>query len=154
MTDAAFSAEYAAGFAPMLRYARQSRLSDPENMAQWAWARAWEKREQFRGDSSFRTWVYSILLNRICEERRRPARVIFVDKSPELPVMPTVESTIDAWKLLEQVSPDQRRVLQLFHLAGMSFAEMAEMTGRPENTLKTLAFRGRHRAAEFARLSA
>ena len=37
--------------------------SESEEWAQAAWARAWEKREQFRGDAEFSTWVMVIARN-------------------------------------------------------------------------------------------
>jgi len=154
MTAATFSSEYARWFPQMVNYARrQHGIADPENVVQQVWAQAWQRKHQYDGRASIRTWAYAIMRNLIRDIRRRPENraLEFAADPPELPLRPNYNAAIDVELLLAAMTPNERVVVTLYHLAEIPFEEMAEMTDRPENTLKTMAFRGRKRAAEYAK---
>jgi RNA polymerase sigma factor (sigma-70 family) len=46
-------------------------------------------------------------------------------------------------KLVEQLPPQYKLVLTLFHLEGMNYQEIGEVTGMPEGTVKNYLFRAR-----------
>lgn len=49
----------------------------------------------------------------------------------------------DRWsRLLADLSPAQRTAVVLRHVDGLSYAEIAEAIGRPENTVKSHVHRG------------
>ncbi len=156
MTDAAFSSEYVRCFPLMMSYARrQFGINDPENVVQQVWAKAWERREQYDGRASISTWAYAIMHNLLRDIRRSPAhRLEFVAETADSPAPArNYADAIDAEILLRAMTPNERAAVTLYHLEEMSFEEMAEVTGRCKQTLKTLAFRGRHRAAAFAAIT-
>ena len=139
----------------MVKYAREHRVPDPESTAQQAWAQAWERLWQYDGrrGAAFRTWVYRIMDNVIRDQIRRQAvrKLDFVADPPERSLWPPdYTAAIDVERLLASLDCEERKMLELFHLQGLSFREIAGLVDRPQNTVKTLAFRGRKHAAEIA----
>ena len=66
------------GFAPPVRhfFARHGvARARCEDLAQNVFARLWEKREDFRADSSFETYLFSIAKNTLSKEIRRSHRI-------------------------------------------------------------------------------
>ncbi len=51
-------------------------FDDAEDMVQETFLRAWRKREDFEGRSSFRAWLYRIATNACIDDVRRPQRVL------------------------------------------------------------------------------
>ncbi len=94
-----------------------------------------------------RGWLTTILLN----AGRNRARVRRVPTT-ELTFEPGAEPTDDpltrrdqreTWaRLLAGLSPAQRTAVVLRHVDGLSYAEIAEVTGRPEGTVKAHVHRG------------
>lgn len=71
-----FEAAYVAGSVKTIRFlvSKGCSLETAEDFSQQAWLKAWEKREQFRGDSNVVTWVGTIALNILRSEWRKPER--------------------------------------------------------------------------------
>jgi RNA polymerase sigma-70 factor (ECF subfamily) len=94
-----------------------------------------------------RGWLTTILLN----AGRNRARVRRVPTT-ELAFEPATEPAVDpvsrqdereTWaRLLAGLTPAQRTAVVLRHVDGMSYAEIAEATGRPEGTVKAHVHRG------------
>src|SRR3954449_10233236 len=58
-------------------------IQDAEDMVQETALRAWRKRGDFEGRSTFRAWLYRIATNACLDAlRRRPARVLPFDVAP------------------------------------------------------------------------
>jgi RNA polymerase sigma-70 factor, ECF subfamily len=51
-------------------------FDDAEDMVQETFLRAWRKRADFEGRSSFRAWLYRIATNACIDDARRPQRVL------------------------------------------------------------------------------
>jgi len=98
-------------------------------------------------DLRLRGWLTTILLN----AGRNRARVRRVPTT-ELAFGPGAEPAEDpltrtddreTWaRLLATLSPAQRTAVVLRHVDGLSYAEIAEATGRPEGTVKAHVHRG------------
>jgi RNA polymerase sigma-70 factor, ECF subfamily len=57
-------------------------FEDSEDLTQETFLRAWRKRASFRGQASFRAWLYSIATNACLDAlRRRPRRPVAADES-------------------------------------------------------------------------
>lgn len=93
-------------------------------------------------------WMWTIALN-LCRSRGRTKRPTLV------PIEGSEESTRsaeqDAVARLEgdrlvqglrEIPRDQREAIVLYHVVGLSYAEMADATGRPTGTLKAQVARG------------
>lgn len=124
---------------------------DAEELVQDCFVRAYRalttySAERIR-DLRLRGWLTTILLN----AGRNRARVRRVPTT-ELAFEPGAEPALDplsrrdereTWaRLLAGLSPAQRTAVVLRHVDGLSYAEIAEVTGRPEGTVKAHVHRG------------
>jgi RNA polymerase sigma-70 factor (ECF subfamily) len=117
---------------------------------------------EFEHRSSYKTWIFSILLRAVSEHRRSVRRKsphwLFGAKSedPELLEAPhspeeelaKAEAARLIEKLLESLDDDKRAVFVLAELEQMNAAEIAEATGTPT---KTVYSRLRAARADFER---
>lgn len=124
---------------------------DAEELVQDAFVRAYRALATYSAprirELRLRGWLTTILLN----AGRNRARVKRVPTT-ELAFEPGAEPAIDpltrrdereTWaRLLAGLSPAQRSAVVLRHVDGMSYAEIAEATGRPEGTVKAHVHRG------------
>jgi RNA polymerase sigma factor (sigma-70 family) len=94
-----------------------------------------------------RGWLTTILLNagrNRARVRRVPTTELAFDPGAE-PADDPLNRTDDreTWaRLLAGLSPAQRTAVVLRHVDGLSYAEIAEATGRPEGTVKAHVHRG------------
>ncbi len=124
---------------------------DLEEITQAAWARAWERREQFSGRSAFATWVCVIALNearsilrcaRRRHERQIPDDLIEPSYTPD-----TLAELIAAQGVTREFARFSKREITVFiRLAsGETFKEIADDQGLPAATIKVRVFRARSR---------
>lgn len=106
---------------------------------------AWEERARFR------TWMFAIARNLAVDESRRAAlrraeplggegAPAEAEPSPDLAPDQAAEAALLRPKLeaaLASLPAEQREVFLLREHAGLRFAEIAEVTGVPENTVKS-----------------
>lgn len=126
-----------------------------DDIAIEAWADAYRGLEDFRGEASFRTWIYTIALNRIririralnAKKRRVPD-----DYDPPRCIKSTEERIhlrMELDRVLSELPPKAAQVLVLKEFIGMSHQEIADRMGVTVGTSKAQL----HRGKELARLS-
>jgi RNA polymerase sigma-70 factor (ECF subfamily) len=133
-------------------------LGDREEAAdalQDALLSAYKGASRFRGDSAVTTWLHRIVINACLDRvRRRQARPSV--PLPELEsalgtrgIAPAVDSdtAMAVRAALSRLPDDQRVALVLLDMQGYSVAEIAELLGVPEGTVKSRCARGRARLA-------
>ena len=124
---------------------------DAQDVAQESLIAAWENLPRFRGGSSFPTWLYQIVTRRALNKVSRGRPVSSLDLLPALadpaaePAIQTernlaVDAVTDA--LLALPFP-QRAVIVLHHFEGLSYAEIASVTGSTEPAVRSHLFRAR-----------
>jgi RNA polymerase sigma-70 factor (ECF subfamily) len=102
---------------------------------------------------SLRPWLYRITLNAVRNAWRERRREVLMSETPEgtdgrlatgLGFTPgsNTEAWMDALGALGRLSERQRVAVTLRYLEDLPYAEIAEVTGWPENTCKTLVRRG------------
>jgi RNA polymerase sigma factor (sigma-70 family) len=145
----------------VLGYLRAQGAAEPEDLASDVFVGVVRGLPSFAGgESDLRSWVFTIAHRRLVDERRRLGRRPEQPVSPEdLPRLagPSVgdveEEAIRGLELarvrrvLDELSPDQRAVVLLRVLGGLSVAEAARVLGKREGAVKMLQRRG------FARLA-
>ena len=119
---------------------------DAADVVQEAFVRAWTGLSRFRGQSLFSTWLYRICLNAAHDERERrrpvPAHVDGTvpdsrDRFADRELSGALQAALDA---LEEPF---RAVVVLHDVLGCPYAEIAEIVGVAEGTVKSRLFRGR-----------
>ena len=134
---------------------------EAEDVAQETFIKAYRSLRRFRGESSFKTWLYTIATNtaRTALERRgRRARVgdqSLDDESHTLSAgsvpsgLPDAETTLVARDAIDRalaVLPDDLRVaVVLRDVEGLDYKEIAKVTGSPIGTVESRIFRARQR---------
>ena len=145
---AAFDALYARYRAPLYRYVE--RLTNDgavaEELYQEVWMRLIRARRQWRQEMPFRPWLYRIAHNRVIDHWRTlrndrvaldEERVVALEHSwPEawLAIQECVERL---FKLLGALSEPQRTAFLLKEEAGLSLAEIVQVTGAGRETVKS-----------------
>lgn len=143
----------------LYRYARSLLRDGPaaEDVVQAAFERAFttlgKYPEERIEDLTLRPWLYRITLNVVRNVWRGGRREIPVAEPPErvderfgeapgsTPVSDR-EAWLDALEALGRLSERQRVAVVLRYVEDLPYAEVAERTGWPENTCKTLVRRG------------
>ena len=129
---------------------------DAQDVAQEALIAAWEHLHQFRGGSSFSTWLYRIATRRALSKLTRGGDTSSLDLLPELtdPATEpedTAERNLAAGAVagaLLALPLAQRTVVVLHHFEGLSYAEVASVTGVSEPSVRSHLFRARRALAK------
>ncbi|HEV8129529.1 MAG TPA: sigma-70 family RNA polymerase sigma factor [Candidatus Eisenbacteria bacterium] len=131
---------------------------DAEEVTQDAFVRAWRSLADFRGDSSFSTWLYRIVWRRSVD-RAATLRTRRMREEPlEAPVgweprrgeaavaaeeMPSGADASEWMRLTEGLSEPQQAVVTLFYYEDMALKDVARALEMPEGTVKTHLSRAR-----------
>jgi RNA polymerase sigma-70 factor (ECF subfamily) len=135
---------------------------DAEDVVQETFLRAFRSLVSFRGESSLKTWLYAIALNRIRARRGTLARLrgLFGGGSGPTPDFSLLDNAADADRTPEEnaLLSDQRRRLRkavldlpeefrmavvLRDLEGLSYEEVASVLTVPVGTVRSRLARGR-----------
>jgi len=138
---------------------------DAVDLSQEAWIKAWQRLEQFQGDSSFATWITRIVINVCLDHLRRQKRwpsesIEALEEEtgnrdwllPPVTVNPTAgleraELQARIWQALGQLSVPHRTVLILHEFEGMEYRKIAEIMGCSIGTVMSRLFYARRRLA-------
>lgn len=141
-------------------------LHRAEDLAQEAFTRVFSRRRDFEPSSRFSTWLWRIALNLCHDElrrrQRRPEWSLDAAGDSEAPggadsVPDAAPSPAELTERLEQAELVRRALLRLpethrtvvvlRHYEGLKFAEIAEVLGIPEGTVKSRLFDALERLA-------
>lgn len=107
------------------------------------WVRVMRAAPRFRAESSFKTWVYRILINRCLDLRARAARrstlaVAGVQRGhTHAAAAPGEDARESLHAAMESLTDAQRTVVMLCYHRGMTHTQAAEVLGIPLGTLKS-----------------
>jgi RNA polymerase sigma-70 factor (ECF subfamily) len=127
---------------------------DAEDVTQETFVRAYRALGTYDADRighlQLRPWVWTIALN-LCRNKarsaaRRPEDRLFddrVDPREDTAAMALENAGLDEWRQRLAALPGaQRTAVVLHHVVGLSHAEIAASTGRPESTTRSDVRRG------------
>ena len=120
-----------------------------DDMAQDAMMRAWAAQASFTPGTNFRAWIFMILRNQFYTTIRRNARMVSWDPEVAERVLIAQAAQQDGLNLqdveaaLQKLPLEQREVLLLIGVNGMSYEEAAEVMGCAIGTIKSRLARGR-----------
>jgi RNA polymerase sigma-70 factor (ECF subfamily) len=135
------------------RYARSvfglalRRLGDrgrAEDAVQETFASVWRGARSYRPERGpGGPWIYAVARNAIVDRSRarsEPAVEAPEQESHEAGPLERVEASWTSWRIhraLEELSPNERTVIELAYWSGLSQSEVAEYLGIPLGTVKT-----------------
>jgi RNA polymerase sigma-70 factor, ECF subfamily len=130
---------------------------EAQDASQEVWVKVWANMKSFRGDSAFSTWLYRVTVNTCLSFRRKESRRRTREVDEELAHLSISsggdgdpeEAALDAERreeiqvALGNVRAEHRAAMVLRHMEGLSCAEISEVLGVPNGTVKGWASRGR-----------
>ena len=132
-----------------------SRPADAEDAAQDTLLRAYRALAQFRGTSTFKTWLYQIATNvartELAKRRSQPARTGDDDEQAlrNLASRDDIEAAFVSRDRLDRalasLPAEMREAVLLRDAEGFGYREIAELTGTPLGTVESRIFRARQR---------
>lgn len=114
------------------------------DVAQSAWAMAWERLDQLREDDKILSWVNAIAL-REARRNRRIARQQFSLRPSQERLTTLNTAAIDLQRVLELCAPEDREILEA-QLEGASSVELADERGVSRMAMRLRYFRARRAA--------
>src|SRR4051794_4820089 len=145
---------------------------DAWDLAQDSFIKAWKSIKRFRGQSSFYTWIYRIVMNVTIDWLRKkqvkaggaefddsiqlkevdPASKT-MPKADALPsvVMEQKEIRAQIDKAIDQLSPEHRAVILMKEIDGMQYHEIAETLGCSIGTVMSRLFYARKKLQNMLR---
>lgn len=145
----------------VFRYAQRliSDVTKAEEVTNDVMLEVWKTAARFEGRSKVSTWILGITrhlaLNAV---RRKTLDTVDVESAPEIGDEGITTGAVehdrqvlkDALRgALGRLSTDHRDVIELTFFQGLSYAEIAEVVGCPENTVKTRMFHARKQLKGF-----
>jgi RNA polymerase sigma-70 factor, ECF subfamily len=135
------------------------------DLVQKTWLGVFRSRSQFQGRSSFKTWLFSIALNKFRDwkRQRRADRLVFKDKDDAFggswaemiadPGPQALENLVsqemkrDLLKALDALPENYRQVLTLLYQQGLTIKETAGILNKTPDNIKITSYRAlrRHR---------
>lgn len=125
-----------------------------EDVAQEAFLRAYRALGQFRGQSTFRTWLYQIATNvarthsakgRDRREVQEPDTAHARDRASDENIERRVIAHDQLRRALAELPDDWRETLVLRDIEGLEYKEIAALLKIPIGTVESRIFRGRQR---------
>jgi RNA polymerase sigma-70 factor (ECF subfamily) len=155
---AAFGAVYRTYASQVLGYLTARGAEDPEAAMQDVFLAVLPRLNTVTGGSDgLRTFIFSVAHARMVDDRRRhgraPAKVPFdpeLDRREDLSAEDEALDRIAPGEVLESLPEDQREVLALRLVAGLSIEQAAESMGRSAGAVKQLQRRGILKLRELA----
>ena len=137
---------------PVRRFFLNQTLGDEQlsdDLAQETFIKAYTNITKFRGISSFSTWLFRIAYNVHYDYRRKKSLECRVD-SGEFATY-TLNSTLkmDIYNALSLLKNEERTCITLQLIDGYPIDKISEITGIPENTVKSHLRRGKEKLTDY-----
>lgn len=135
---------------PLYRFIR-SKMNDPHESADLlhdVFMEVWRVAGRFEGRSKVQTWIFGIAWRKVIDRHRKSARVEMPGETPE-----QVDDSADGEAAvlagqeaahvrhcLGELKDEHRMAVSLAFYEDMGYAQIAEIAGVPEGTIKTRIF--------------
>ncbi len=131
--------------------------ADAEEVVQEAFLKAWTRRDQFRHESTFKTWIYRIVVNtaiswqrKLRRHRKKLSNFLFERRTHRSTGVYRVEQHFIDMELnrrlniaLERIPESSRALIVLRDIEGLAYEDIAVVLGIPIGTVKSRLWRAR-----------
>lgn len=126
-----------------------------EELCQDVFLRVYEKLSEFTFQSRLSTWIATIAYRHAINHLRKRKLLLsdipdddqftrnFVESENPETLVSDRDMNDFVMSLIDQLPPQYKLVLTLYHVDEMNYAEIGEITGMPEGTVKNYLFRAR-----------
>jgi RNA polymerase sigma-70 factor (ECF subfamily) len=128
-----------------------------EEAAQQAFVQAWRAASTFDTGRELAPWLATIARRAAIDISRRETRraATALDDAPAgdgalIALPPSAEAIQETWEVrraVDDLPPDEREVVRLQHLEGLTQSEVADRLGLPLGTIKSRSYRAHRRLA-------
>jgi RNA polymerase sigma-70 factor (ECF subfamily) len=128
-------------------------FNDAQDLVQETLIGAYEALGAFQGRSTVKTWLTGIMIRQASLQRRKNARSKAMD-SLDRPTahepadsgqqVNQTDSRLDLMTLMARLTHEHREVLMLREIEGLSYDQIAQLTGQARGTVESRLFRARH----------
>ncbi len=134
-------------------------VDEGHDLVQAACLKALEKRHQWQPDTRLDSWVYRIVLTQWLDRRKSAANRLNVHDDEQWKSLagPSMLAEVEArqelrktWAAIGKLPEEQRQVLLLVTIEGLSYQETADMIGIPIGTVMSRLARARLALAKSA----
>lgn len=129
-------------------YSRIGNVQEAEDAAAQTFLAAFESFARFRQDEHFASWLFTIARSKTIDHFRRKRAVSSIDEAADIATNPDPlygiiqsEQAAALSKLTQALPEEDRELLRLRFLAGMSFPEIAHFIHRNEGAVKKTIYR-------------
>lgn len=146
-----------------LAYRLTGNYDDASDVVVEAFVRAFQGLHTFRGDAHFGTWLYRVVLNTFYDSRKRakgPQHTVSLEQDLELEGDTVARQIEDSspgpqelveqrereqvlQRAINQLPPERRVLIVLYHFENLSYEEIAELLKLPVGTVKSRLNRAR-----------
>ena len=146
----AFGGLYLRYVEPVFRYlfSRLGNVHEAEDITAQTFLAAFESFDRFRQDGHFASWLFTIARNKAMDHFRQRKDTTPIDEINEIPLesdplngVIQSEQAAALSKLIRALTEEDRELLRLRFLAGMSFPEIAHILHRNEEAVKKSVYR-------------
>jgi len=139
-----------------LAYRMTGNFQDAQDLAQEAFIRAYKNLAVFDPSRSFFTWLYTISINLIRNDLKKKGRdssapaggSFHTDPVPSMDTRDTAkEELLEIY--LAKLSPQIRELIVLRYYQGLSFEDIAEITGLSTSAVKMRIYRGLEKLQKY-----
>lgn len=123
-----------------------------DDLAQETFIKAYLGLRQFKGVSSFSTWLYRIACNEFYSHTRHQREQALDAAAAQVPATqasPASDAAIDVQAALRALTATERMVVTLFYLDDLPLKRVAAITSLPQGTVKSHLHRAREKMARF-----
>ncbi len=134
--------------------------SDVEDLLQECWIRIHRSRQTYRPSEPLLPWIFAIArhskLDGFRKKRRLGVREVLVADVADIPCSaapPEARETVDIGHMVESLPREQREVVLMLKVSGMSLAEVARATASTPGAVKQKAHRAYKKLRELLKES-
>lgn len=152
----AFSELYTLYFDRIYRYVRLKvgSTTESEDITSGVFLSAWRTIHQFapQRESSFAAWLFRLAHNAVIDRYRRARDILSLDSTDKQPVIHAVQpgpedqvehqfDIDELYTALQSLTPEQREVVLLRFVEGLSAREVGDIMGKQEGAVRGMQFR-------------
>ncbi len=136
-------------------YSLLENYDEASDAAQLVWTKVYFALPGFRGDASFKTWLFRVVYNQCISVMRKRYKHVPLDDNievdpahlkDELPEL--IQKKLDTAQLLEAISHEDRALLIMKYVDGFTYADMAATLRIGESACKMRIARIKQRLTE------
>jgi RNA polymerase sigma-70 factor (ECF subfamily) len=138
-----------------LAYRMAGNPSDAEDLLQEIFLLAFSKLSGFRGESSLRTWLYRLAVNRCLDHirsrsaRQREQSVPLDEGHAAASDAGAIRVRLDLERAIGALPESYRAAFLLYDVEGFEHREVGQILGVAEGTSKSLVHKARHQIRQF-----